>query len=107
MKTTAKVQKRIDECRTTQATTLDLRGLALTAIPDEVFTLTQLTELNLGRRFNSGLSNNSITEIPPVIKSRVTKWRATRWLRRLVRAHRISSWAKILSSRSGVNPQNQ
>ena len=66
METTAEAQKRIDECRATHATTLDLSDLALTHIPDEVFTLIQLTELNLGD-YDAGPANNRITELSPAI----------------------------------------
>ncbi len=40
-------QQRINECRTTRSTELDLSKLGLAVIPDEVFELTWLEKLDL------------------------------------------------------------
>ena len=49
-----KAAKRILECKSAQSKSLDLSGLKLTSLPDQIFDLIQLKELNLeGNQLNS------------------------------------------------------
>ena len=51
--------KRIAECARRRVTVLDLSGLALTSLPDEIVQLTKLTELDV--------SSNRFASLPPHI----------------------------------------
>ncbi len=50
---------RIEQAKKEKSTTLDLSGLELTTLPDQLFDLVHLKELNL--------SGNNLTGIPPHI----------------------------------------
>ena len=61
-------QQRINECRETQSTELDLSCLDLDIIPDEVFELTWLEKLNVSGDWGGGKGQGEIKEIPAAIK---------------------------------------
>jgi small GTP-binding protein len=61
------VKRRIRKCGETQSNRLDLSDCALTEIPVEVFSLTQLTELKLGSWLGDPQFRNKIKTIPLAI----------------------------------------
>jgi hypothetical protein len=62
MDTIVEAQRRIDQCRAAQTTTLDLSQLGLTHIPGEVFTLTRLQNLT-----ELDLRNNQLSTLPDAL----------------------------------------
>lgn len=63
-----KAQERIAYAQQNKLRTLDLSNCGLTTIPEQVFSLTQLTELKLGHWASFGKKNcNQISDIPPAI----------------------------------------
>ncbi len=68
----SEVQRRIDKVRQGQLSTLDLSNCALTYIPDEVFELSQLTELKLGNwaDYNKQQRNKLAKQIVLATKSK-------------------------------------
>jgi GTPase SAR1 family protein len=61
-------QQRIDECRRTRSTSLDLSKLGLTEIPTEVFELTWLEKLDVSEDWERKEAKGKITETPAAIK---------------------------------------
>lgn len=68
MRNDQKVRERIDECSSKHLPRLDLSNCELSTIPNEVFSLTHLVELNLGGWLTNNYNTNKIIEISPNIE---------------------------------------